>query len=236
MSCCLLGFLFIYYDYWQWLGASKTLIIIGPSLSQPYLHTGLDFTFLRGPPRALPCHRALSWARLPLSAQESVFLFALFLVVDFFHEVQGFRISFLLLFWLGLPIRSPVQCFHAKGLGTDGINDTIKGEKAGNNSKVFSHLFGDELSTGAQELFSWLLVCYKCDQHFLWSSSVPRNVSDSLWNNCLLWSFLSVCLSYSSSCQGEGPFFPLRDRKWSADWWHHQHQRCVPGVALLQDV
>lgn len=57
-----------------------------------------------------------------------------------------------LLFWLWLPIRSPVRRFHTKGLGTHGINDTIKGEKAGDNSKVFSHLFGDELSTGAQEL------------------------------------------------------------------------------------
>lgn len=35
------------------------------------------------------------------------------------------------------------------------------------------------------------------------------NASDSLWNNCLGEAFYhSLCLSYSSSCQGESLFFP----------------------------
>lgn len=78
-------------------------------------------------------------------------------------------LEFLFFFFSGYGYLSEAQysVFTQKCLGTHGINDTIKGEKAGNNSNVFSHLFGDELSTGAQELFSWLLVCYKCDQHFL---------------------------------------------------------------------
>ena len=76
-----------------------------------------------------------------------------------------------------------------------------------------------------------------CEQHFLWSSSVPRNVSDSLPNNCLGAAFYhSLCLSYASSCQGESLFFPLWNWKWSAYRWHHQHQRKAPGMPSSRTV
>lgn len=89
----LLGLMLIYFHQWQWLGAWKTVIILDPSLGQLYLLTGLEFTFHRGPPRALAGNRTLSWARPPLSAQ-GCFLLALFSTLQSFpHNLQGFGIS-----------------------------------------------------------------------------------------------------------------------------------------------
>lgn len=108
---CLLGLLLIYFDQWQWLGAWKTMIILDPFLGQLYLLRGLEFTFRRGPPRALTGIRTLSWARPPLSAQGSVSCWHFSLLFNLFPT--NFKaLGFLFLFWLSLSISSPEQCFR----------------------------------------------------------------------------------------------------------------------------